>query len=79
MNDVMMQAQLGRHATQCILRALAREEDRLNQIGLNSNDEDEVADAANDLIGLRGVIDYMHRQAVGTFGESILKLGQEPL
>jgi hypothetical protein len=79
MSETMMQAQLGRHATKCILHALAREEQRLNQIGMTSSDEDQVADAANDLMGLRGVIDFLQKNAVGTFGESILNFGNAPL
>lgn len=79
MHDKVMDVQLGRYATKCILQALAMEEDRLNRIGMASVDEDEVADVANDLVGLRGVIDFMNKKAVITFGDAILNFGKDPL
>ena len=79
MQDTIMEVQLGRYATKFILQALAMEEDRLNRIGMASVDEDEVADVANDLVGLRGVIDVMNKNAVITFGDAILNFGKDPL
>lgn len=79
MQNNVMQVDLGRYATKCIIESLIKEEERLNQIGLTCDDEDVVAEVANDLVGLRGVLDFLKKKAVATFGEPILNFGKELL
>jgi len=58
-----------------LLDALSKEMSRLRQINSESDDEDEAADAGNDLLEMAGLFESLSEKAVATFGDQILNFG----
>jgi hypothetical protein len=62
-----------------LLEALIAREQALLTICHTSSDQDIVADAGNDLIELRLLLNSVREQAVKTFGSGVLNFSREPL
>jgi len=62
-----------------ILEGLLELEQKMAKICETSEDEDEVADYANDLIEVRLLLKPLKEKAVATYGAHILNFSREPL
>ena len=62
-----------------VLESLMREDDRIAKIITVSSNDDEIADYANDLAVLRGLIDQVKQQAVAEFGQGVLNFEREEI
>lgn len=60
-----------------ILDALRREMERLKSINVNSEDEDEAADAGNDYLEVSSLYEKVESLAVSTFGPQITNFSDE--
>lgn len=62
-----------------LLESLSVQERQLLDICETSDDEDAVADAGNDLVELRLLLDRVREAAVAAFGEGVLNFSREAL
>jgi hypothetical protein len=62
-----------------ILEALTEMENRMNNICINSNDEDEIADIGNDLVELRLLLKPLKEKAISQYGSNIINFSRELL
>jgi hypothetical protein len=62
-----------------ILESLSREMDRLKSINLESEDEDEVADAGNDYLEISSLFENLSSNAVALFGDQILDFSRDKI
>ncbi len=65
--------------TRAILESVSKEMERLKHINATSQDEDEAADAGNDLLELSCLWDRLCQEAISIFGEQIKNFNQEEL
>jgi len=62
-----------------LLESLTARERQLLEVCETSEDEDVVADAGNDLVELRLLLNRVRDVAVGEFGKRVLNFSREPL
>jgi hypothetical protein len=74
-----MTLQITESETKILLECLIRQDGDLLRICGGSQDEDAVADAGNDLVELRLLLNRIRDEAVARFGKRVLELGREPL
>jgi len=65
--------------TKLVLNLLTQEDIRLERICKTSADEDEVADAANDLAALRLFLERLKGVAVEEYGKSVMNFSKRPI
>jgi hypothetical protein len=58
-----------------VLAALTNEKQRLHYLVETTDDEDEAADAGNDLLEISGLLERMEAQAKAVFGDQIADFG----
>lgn len=62
-----------------MLNLLTQEDARLAAICATATDEDEIADASNDLAALRLLLNRLKSQAVEEYGKSVLNFSKRPI
>ncbi|HET6149795.1 MAG TPA: hypothetical protein VFH68_19810 [Polyangia bacterium] len=62
-----------------LLESLMSQERQLLELSETSDDEDAVADAGNDLIELRLLLNRMRDTAVAKFGKRVIEFTKTPL
>ena len=73
------QLNLAESELKIMLEALIELESKMANVCDNSNDEDEIADIANDLIEVRLLLNPIRDKAITKYGESIINFSREPL
>jgi hypothetical protein len=62
-----------------VLVALNKERTRLKVLVETTDDEDEAADAGNDLLELSGLLERLESQAKSVFGEQIVNFNSQSI
>jgi hypothetical protein len=65
--------------TKVVLELLMKESERLNSICVTSSDEDEIADATEDILKVRGLLERLKAAALEEYGHSVLNFSKKPL
>jgi uncharacterized protein with PhoU and TrkA domain len=65
--------------TKVMLELLTKESSRLEAICKTATDEDEIADAANDLAALRLFLERLKGVAVEEYGKSVMNFSKRPI
>jgi hypothetical protein len=71
--------QLTESEAKIVLESLVGQERQLVQVCETSDDDDAIADAGNDLVELRLLLNRVRDAAVAQFGRRVLEFGREPL
>jgi hypothetical protein len=62
-----------------VLESLNREKQRLKILQETTDDEDEAADAGNDLLEIAGLLERMELLAKSIFGDQITNFSNQPI